>query len=107
MAEQFHFHGVRKIDPPPRSMLEFPHARRPSRAVRLFWPIFYGVLLVVLLLFFLARLANAGGPAYTAGASYFDPPVNGTPLTWRGGTIGFYTDPGDLSPQLPHSAADA
>ena len=107
MGEQFHFHGARKIDPPDPSMLEFPHPRRPSRAARLFWPVFYGILLVILLLLFLVRVARAGGPAYVAGASYFDSTVNGTPLTWLGGTISFYTDPGDLSPQLPHSVADA
>jgi hypothetical protein len=49
----------------------------------------------------------AGGPAYVAGSSYFDPGVKGAPLTWPQGSIRYYTDQGDLSTQLPGPAADA
>jgi len=50
--------------------------------------------------------AHAGGPAYVAGASYFDPAVKGTPLTWTNGAITYYTDQGNLSTLLPGSSAD-
>ncbi|HJT68903.1 MAG TPA: hypothetical protein VJ731_01815, partial [Terriglobales bacterium] len=55
----------------------------------------------------LAAFAHAGGPAYVAGATYFDPSVTGTPLTWSQGSINYYTDQGDLSGVLPSSSADA
>ncbi len=49
----------------------------------------------------------AGGPRYIAGSSYFDPSVKGMPITWSQGIVTYYTDQGDLSPILLHSAADA
>ena len=64
----------------------------------------------VSLLFFVlaaASLAHAGGPAYVAGASYFDPAVKGMPLTWANGAISYYTDRGNLSALLSGSSADA
>jgi len=54
----------------------------------------------------LASIARAGGPAYVAGASYFDPSTVGSPLTWAQGTISYYTDQGDLSTILPGASAD-
>ena len=54
----------------------------------------------------LAGIASAGGPAYVAGASYFDPSTAGSPLTWPQGTISYYTDQGDLSTILPNASAD-
>ena len=54
----------------------------------------------------IATLANAGGPAYVAGASYFDAATNGSPLTWEQGTLSYYTDQGDLSTILPGASAD-
>src|SRR5579864_400999 len=54
-----------------------------------------------------SRVANAGGPAYVAGASYFDPTTVGTPLTWAQGAISYYTDQGNLSASLPGSSADS
>ena len=59
------------------------------------------------LLLLLSGLAYAGGPRYVAGVSYFDPAVKGVPLTWAQGAVNYYTDQGDLSPILPHAAADA
>ncbi len=50
--------------------------------------------------------AQAGGPAYVAGASYFDPSTIGSPITWAQGTLSYYTDQGDLSPILPGTSAD-
>jgi hypothetical protein len=55
----------------------------------------------------LSALALAGGPAYVAGTSYFDPTVKGTPLTWPPGAINYYTDQGDLSPILLGANADS
>jgi hypothetical protein len=54
----------------------------------------------------LASIASAGGPAYVAGSSYFDPSTVGSPLTWAEGTISYYTDQGDLSTILPGASAD-
>ena len=104
MAQHFHFHRGSKVDAP---VVEFHDPRKPPRVVRLFWPVFYGVVLAILLLFLLVRMAHAGGPAYVAGVSYFDSSVKGQPLTWSAGSLNYYTDPGDLSPLLPHATADA
>lgn len=52
-------------------------------------------------------LAHSGGPKYIAGASYFTSGTMGTPLTWSGGTVTYYTDQGNLSPIYPGSSADA
>ncbi len=57
-------------------------------------------------IFVLLQSAHAGDPLYVAGASYFDPATKGTPLVWAQNTVAYYTDPGDLSPVLPHAAAD-
>jgi hypothetical protein len=54
----------------------------------------------------LASVASAGGPAYVAGASYFDPSTVGSPLTWTQGTMSYYTDQGDLSTTLPGTSVD-
>jgi hypothetical protein len=62
---------------------------------------------LLLLLAAMSIYGYAGGPAYVAGNSTFDPGVKGTPLTWAQGAINYYTDQGDLSSQLPGSAADA
>lgn len=55
----------------------------------------------------LPPLANAGGPRYVAGSSYFDPATKGTPVTWAQGAVHYYTDQGNLSTLLPGTAADA
>jgi hypothetical protein len=51
---------------------------------------------------FFPVVAVAGGPKYVAGASYFEPAVKGTPLTWASGNVHYYTDQGDLSMLLPN-----
>lgn len=51
--------------------------------------------------------ARAGGPAWVAGTSFFDPALAGTPITWRDGAVFYYTDQGALSPLLSQSDADA
>ena len=66
------------------------------------------VILAYLLLAFLAlalRQATAGGPLYVAGSG-FNAGLAGTPLTWAGGQISYFTDQGDLSSSLPSAAAD-
>ncbi len=50
---------------------------------------------------------RAGGPRAIAGTTFFDPAVQGTPLTWSQGAISYYTDRGNLSPALPGASADA
>ena len=64
-----------------------------------------GALLALLLA--LLSGARAGGPAWVAGASFFDPGTAGTPITWRDGAVSYYTDQGALSPLLSQSDADA
>src|ERR1700719_965065 len=61
---------------------------------------------VLVTVFELASIANAGGPAYVAGASYFDPSTMGSSLTWAQGTVNYYTDQGDLSAILSGASAD-
>src|ERR1700733_3875247 len=108
MAQHFHFHqATGNKAPASPTVVEFRDPHRPPKAVRLFWPVFYTILLIVLLLIFFVRMARASGPGCVAGASYFDPSVKGQPLAWAGGTITYYTDPGDLSLLLPHASADA
>ena len=55
----------------------------------------------------LCELANAGGPEFVAGASYFDPTTKGMPLTWAQGSVTYYTDQGNLSAILPGASADS
>src|SRR5258708_36884571 len=54
----------------------------------------------------LAVNASAGGPAFVAGSSYFDPTVKGSPVVWAQGTVTYYTDQGNLSPTMSGAAAD-
>ena len=64
-------------------------------------------LLVLALVISLCRIAIAGGPAYVAGSSYFDPGSAGNPLTWAQGSISYYTDQGNLSSTLSGASADS
>src|SRR5215467_14120835 len=105
MASQFHFH--RQPDNAVAQDHPSDRPQSPHRWVYYFWPAFYGIMLLVLIVLVLAQLARAGGPHYVAGVSYFDPTTKGTPLTWSQGTISYYTDQGDLSSALPHASADA
>ncbi|MFI5111223.1 MAG: IPT/TIG domain-containing protein [Terriglobales bacterium] len=61
---------------------------------------------VVLLALALPIAAHAGGPLYVAGSG-FNSGAAGTPLTWAGGQISYYTDQGDLSPLLRQSDANS
>lgn len=62
--------------------------------------------LTVLTCLLLTHLAIAGGPAFVAGSSYFDPAAKGSPVVWAKGMVNYYTDQGNLSPILSGSAAD-
>ena len=112
MAEIFHFHvnrkrksagtrgaGVSKL----ASIQRLPNTER----TKLLRPLLYLLIVTAAVLFLLAELARAGGPAYVAGASFFDPSVKGVPLTWALGQVHYYTDRGDLSSIVPGAAADA
>src|SRR5205814_6092848 len=63
-----------------------------------------GVLIAIILQS--AMGAYAGGPAYVAGASYFDSSTMGSPLSWAQGPLDYYTDQGNLSAILPGASAD-
>ena len=51
--------------------------------------------------------ARAGGPLYVAGVSGFNAGLAGTPITWAGGTVHYYTDQGSLSPTVSQEQANA
>ena len=54
-------------------------------------------IVIMLIITASVQLARAGGPKYVAGASYFNPNLKGTPLTWASGIVNYYTDQGNLS----------
>lgn len=68
---------------------------------------FMTVVALGLLMLGMATPAYAGGPAYVAGTSYFNPGLKGKPIGWLDGNIQYYTDQGDLSPILLGADADA
>ncbi len=51
--------------------------------------------------------AQAGGPRWVAGTSYFDPITAGHPIVWKHGAVAYSTDLGDLSATVNQAAADA
>ena len=51
--------------------------------------------------------ARAGGPAWVAGVTFFEEGRAGTPITWRDGSVAYYTDQGALGPLLSQSDANA
>lgn len=51
--------------------------------------------------------AEAGGPKYVAGTTYFDPAVVGQPVHWRGGLLNYYVDQGPLNASVSHEQAVA
>jgi hypothetical protein len=63
--------------------------------------------LTVIALLLLTHSVFAGGPAFVAGSSYFQPATKGSLVVWAGGLVNYYTDQGGLSPMLPGSAADS
>jgi hypothetical protein len=103
MASDFRF---RETTFRPTTYRPAPQTKLPL-FVRAFWPVVYGLILIVLLVLALMDSAHAGGPQMVAGSSYFDAGTKGTPLNWSPGSLRYYTDQNDLSPLLPHGAADA
>lgn len=65
--------------------------------------------IIAALVLFLALAAglHASGPLYVAGVNGFNAGVAGTPITWSGGVVNYYTDRGALSPTVSESQADA
>ncbi|MBZ5510419.1 MAG: hypothetical protein LAN70_04540 [Acidobacteriia bacterium] len=61
--------------------------------------------LAALLALALPIAAHAGGPLYVAGSG-FNSGAAGTPLSWSGGQISYYTDQGDLSTLLRQADAN-
>lgn len=51
--------------------------------------------------------AFAGGPKYIAGASFFNPNVQGQPLHWSGGVVNYYVDRGPLTNLVGNQQAAA
>jgi hypothetical protein len=49
--------------------------------------------------------AWAGGPRFVSGTSGYNHP--GIPMSWYTAQPMYFTDPGDLSPSVPHAQADA
>jgi hypothetical protein len=81
-----------------------PILRRP---ISLAWlPVVLLPAIILMLSMSSVPLARAGGPKYVAGSNYFNPNLKGTPLTWSGGMINYYTDQGNLSPTVAGPAAD-
>jgi len=69
-------------------------------------PVYSGAAVLVLLLT-LIQVAQAGGPRYIAGISYFNQGTAGTPLTWAQGAVNYYTDQGSLSSTVSGPQGDA
>jgi hypothetical protein len=69
-------------------------------------PIVVLPLIAIMLVVLMPRVARAGGPKYVAGVSYFNSGVKGTPLTWAGGVLDYYTDQGVLSTTVGGPGAD-
>jgi hypothetical protein len=61
----------------------------------------------VLIVLAMMQTAQAGGPRYIAGISYFNQGTAGTPLTWAQGAVNYYTDQGSLSPTVSGPQGDA
>lgn len=86
-----------------------PNFRHPSRASRRFRlrEFIDSAAAVLALLVTFMQSAQAGGPRYIAGISYFNQGTAGTPLTWAQGAVNYYTDQGSLSPTVSGPQGDA
>ncbi len=49
--------------------------------------------------------AEASGPRWVAGVSYFEPSAKGSPVVWAGGRVSYYLDQGALSGSVSNSQA--
>ncbi|MGB6742579.1 MAG: IPT/TIG domain-containing protein [Terracidiphilus sp.] len=59
------------------------------------------------LLALVSTAAQAGGPKYVAGASFFNPAVMGQPVHWSGGQLNYYVDQGPLNSGISNQQATA
>lgn len=62
---------------------------------------------LALLLLFCVETAEAGGPRWVAGSSYFSAAALGQPVVWPGGKVPYYTDQSALSAQVTQAQANA
>ncbi|HEX3663567.1 MAG TPA: IPT/TIG domain-containing protein [Acidobacteriaceae bacterium] len=62
--------------------------------------------LLALLLLIPVQAAQAGGPRWVAGSSYFDSAVKGNPIVWANGQVSYFTDQGALSTQVSQAQAN-
>ena len=51
--------------------------------------------------------ANAGGPKYVAGVSFFNPGVVGQPVRWASGQVNYFVDQGPLNSSVSNQQATA
>jgi hypothetical protein len=65
------------------------------------------LVLLALILIFSVEIAHAGGPRWVAGSSYFNSSVKGQPIAWSNGQVSYYTDLGNLSPEVSQAQANA
>jgi hypothetical protein len=63
--------------------------------------------LAVLVLVFGVPVAQAGGPRWVAGSSYFNASAKGQPVVWANGQVTYYTDLGNLSAKVNQAQANA
>jgi hypothetical protein len=82
---------------PDRSLRIRPKSR-PRTRLQALW---------TLTIFWLASAATvwAGGPRWVTGPPYFT--TSGLPVVWYTNQVSYFTDPGDLSLNVNHAAADA
>ncbi len=62
--------------------------------------------MILSMLVWTPELAQAGGPRWVAGSSFFNASVEGQPLTWAGDQLAYNTDLGSLSPTVSQSQAN-
>jgi hypothetical protein len=63
--------------------------------------------LLILILVVAVPIANAGGPRWVAGSSYFNPSAKGQPIVWANGQVTYFTDLGALSSKVTQAQANA
>jgi hypothetical protein len=65
------------------------------------------VAFVAVVLMLSPALAQAGGPKFVAGSTYFNPAAMGQPIHWSGGRVNYYVDRGPLSASVSNAQATA
>lgn len=62
---------------------------------------------LALLLVLCVQTAEAGGPRWVAGPSYFSATALGQPVVWAGGQVTYYTDQSPLTTKMTQAQANA